>query len=164
MSITYTTGWRRISRFKCLDTSMGPFILVGGEFTKCTEYNLCVLSGLNPIPTMMDMKLHTEAYLAFIQDFVLVTFSQQLQFLLVILESLGRLYHHAYLQVFLGPNGVPDVDGNELPRLVYVSREKRPGFDHHKKAGAMNALVCYTPSSEISFCLVNICVCICGCM
>lgn len=34
-----------------------------------------------------------------------------------------------------------DVEGNELPRLVYVSREKRPGFDHHKKAGAMNALV-----------------------
>jgi cellulose synthase A len=28
-----------------------------------------------------------------------------------------------------------------LPRLVYVSREKRPGFNHHKKAGAMNALV-----------------------
>ena len=44
-------------------------------------------------------------------------------------------------QVFLGHNGVRDVEGNELPRLVYVSREKRPGFDHHKKAGAMNALV-----------------------
>ncbi|KAL7151125.1 hypothetical protein ABFS83_04G010400 [Erythranthe nasuta] len=28
-----------------------------------------------------------------------------------------------------------------LPMLVYVSREKRPGFDHNKKAGAMNALV-----------------------
>ncbi|KAF2316995.1 hypothetical protein GH714_010049 [Hevea brasiliensis] len=27
------------------------------------------------------------------------------------------------------------------PRLVYVSREKRPGFAHHKKAGAMNALI-----------------------
>ena len=33
------------------------------------------------------------------------------------------------------------MEGNELPRLVYVSREKRPGFQHHKKAGAMNALV-----------------------
>jgi hypothetical protein len=33
------------------------------------------------------------------------------------------------------------VEGNELPRLVYVSREKRPGYNHHKKAGAMNALV-----------------------
>ncbi|PKI33424.1 hypothetical protein CRG98_046187 [Punica granatum] len=40
--------------------------------------------------------------------------------------------HPGMIQVFLG---------NELPRLVYVSREKRPGFDHHKKAGAMNALV-----------------------
>ncbi|CAN6688720.1 unnamed protein product [Malus baccata var. baccata] len=29
----------------------------------------------------------------------------------------------------------------ELPRLVYVSREKRPGYEHQKKAGAMNTLV-----------------------
>jgi len=43
--------------------------------------------------------------------------------------------------VFLGHSGGLDTDGNELPRLVYVSREKRPGFQHHKKAGAMNALV-----------------------
>ncbi|KAJ3693176.1 hypothetical protein LUZ60_008656 [Juncus effusus] len=28
-----------------------------------------------------------------------------------------------------------------LPMMVYVSREKRPGYDHNKKAGAMNALV-----------------------
>jgi hypothetical protein len=41
----------------------------------------------------------------------------------------------------LGHSGGLDTDGNELPRLVYVSREKRPGFQHHKKAGAMNALV-----------------------
>lgn len=46
-----------------------------------------------------------------------------------------------YVQVFLGQSGGLDTDGNELPRLVYVSREKRPGFQHHKKAGAMNALV-----------------------
>ncbi|KAJ1398574.1 Zinc finger, RING-type [Sesbania bispinosa] len=49
--------------------------------------------------------------------------------------------HPGMIQVFLGQDGVRDVEGNELPRLVYVSREKRPGFDHHKKAGAMNALV-----------------------
>ncbi|XP_078435281.1 cellulose synthase A catalytic subunit 6 [UDP-forming]-like isoform X2 [Wolffia australiana] len=40
--------------------------------------------------------------------------------------------------VFLGQNGD---SGVKLPSLIYVSREKRPGFDHHKKAGAMNALV-----------------------
>lgn len=45
--------------------------------------------------------------------------------------------------MFLGHSGGLDTDGNELPRLVYVSREKRPGFQHHKKAGAMNALVCH---------------------
>ncbi|RZR81922.1 hypothetical protein BHM03_00008232 [Ensete ventricosum] len=44
------------------------------------------------------------------------------------------------MKVFLGHNGVLDEAGNELPRLVYVSREKRPGYDHHKKAGAMNSL------------------------
>ncbi|CAN6438857.1 unnamed protein product [Victoria cruziana] len=49
--------------------------------------------------------------------------------------------HPGMIQVFLGPDGVLDVEGCVLPRLVYVSREKRPGFDHHKKAGAMNALV-----------------------
>lgn len=45
------------------------------------------------------------------------------------------------LQVYLGSEGALDVEGKELPRLVYVSREKRPGYDHHKKAGAMNAMV-----------------------
>lgn len=49
--------------------------------------------------------------------------------------------HPGMIQVFLGKSGAPDVDGNELPRLVYVSREKRPGYPHHKKAGAENALV-----------------------
>lgn len=49
--------------------------------------------------------------------------------------------HPGMIQVFLGQSGGPDAEGNELPRLVYVSREKRPGFQHHKKAGAMNALV-----------------------
>ncbi|EEF29149.1 Cellulose synthase A catalytic subunit 3 [UDP-forming], putative [Ricinus communis] len=49
--------------------------------------------------------------------------------------------HPGMIQVFLGHSGGHDVEGNELPRLVYVSREKRPGFAHHKKAGAMNALI-----------------------
>ncbi|KAI5432509.1 Cellulose synthase A catalytic subunit 8 [UDP-forming], variant 3 [Lathyrus oleraceus] len=46
-----------------------------------------------------------------------------------------------FFQVFLGHTGARDTEGNELPRLVYVSREKRPGYQHHKKAGAENALV-----------------------
>lgn len=45
------------------------------------------------------------------------------------------------MQVLLGTSGGFDTDGNVLPRLVYVSREKRTGFNHHKKAGAMNALI-----------------------
>lgn len=49
--------------------------------------------------------------------------------------------HPGMIQVFLGSSGAHDIEGNELPRLVYVSREKRPGYQHHKKAGAMNALV-----------------------
>ncbi|XP_010556863.1 PREDICTED: cellulose synthase A catalytic subunit 4 [UDP-forming] isoform X2 [Tarenaya hassleriana] len=49
--------------------------------------------------------------------------------------------HPGMIQVYLGKEGAFDVDGKELPRLVYVSREKRPGYGHHKKAGAMNAMV-----------------------
>ncbi|XP_051125154.1 probable cellulose synthase A catalytic subunit 6 [UDP-forming] [Andrographis paniculata] len=37
--------------------------------------------------------------------------------------------------------GEQDIEGNQLPCFVYVSREKRPAFKHHRKAGAMNALV-----------------------
>ncbi|XP_057422008.1 cellulose synthase A catalytic subunit 8 [UDP-forming]-like isoform X2 [Lotus japonicus] len=49
--------------------------------------------------------------------------------------------HPGMIQAFLGHTGARDIEGNELPRLVYVSREKRPGYQHHKKAGAENALV-----------------------
>ncbi|CAN6990169.1 unnamed protein product [Brassica rapa subsp. trilocularis] len=42
-------------------------------------------------------------------------------------------------EVFLGNNNVCDVENHELPRLVYLL--VRLGFDHHKKAGAMNSLV-----------------------
>ncbi|XP_030498730.2 cellulose synthase A catalytic subunit 4 [UDP-forming] [Cannabis sativa] len=49
--------------------------------------------------------------------------------------------HPGMIQVWLGSGGALDVEGKELPRLVYISREKRPGYQHHKKAGAMNALV-----------------------
>ncbi|KAG4999668.1 hypothetical protein JHK87_020740 [Glycine soja] len=49
--------------------------------------------------------------------------------------------HPGMIQVYLGSGGALDVEGKELPRIVYVSREKRPGYNHHKKAGAMNALI-----------------------
>ncbi|PON62418.1 Cellulose synthase [Trema orientale] len=63
--------------------------------------------------------------------------------------------HAGIIQVMLKPpsdeplNGTADdtrlIDLTDvdirLPLLVYVSREKRPGYDHNKKAGAMNALV-----------------------
>eukprot|EP00898_Chlorokybus_atmophyticus_P000835 jgi/Chlat1/1752/Chrsp134S08684 len=64
-----------------------------------------------------------------------------------------RSDHEAIIQVFLPTRpqvtasnptpdpGVTDVDGNPLPALIYMSREKRPGHYHNKKAGAMNALV-----------------------
>ncbi|ONK69372.1 uncharacterized protein A4U43_C05F22170 [Asparagus officinalis] len=41
-----------------------------------------------------------------------------------------------------------DLDGNPLPTLVYVAREKHPQHHHNFKAGAMNALL--RVSSEIS--------------
>ncbi|GAA0167548.1 hypothetical protein Leryth_021151 [Lithospermum erythrorhizon] len=62
--------------------------------------------------------------------------------------------HAGIIQVMLKPPSDEPLHGTEesgpidfaevdirLPLLVYVSREKRPGYDHNKKAGAMNALV-----------------------
>ncbi|KAL4642929.1 hypothetical protein ACB092_02G055100 [Castanea dentata] len=62
--------------------------------------------------------------------------------------------HAGILQVMLKPpSSDPLMGGTDekiidfsdvdirLPMFVYVSREKRPGYDHNKKAGAMNALV-----------------------
>ncbi|GAB4841074.1 Cellulose synthase-like protein D5 [Ancistrocladus abbreviatus] len=64
--------------------------------------------------------------------------------------------HAGIIQAMLAPPNSEPVYGSEadaenlidtteadirLPMLVYVSREKRPGYDHNKKAGAMNALV-----------------------
>ncbi|KAA8537263.1 hypothetical protein F0562_027050 [Nyssa sinensis] len=41
-----------------------------------------------------------------------------------------------------------DTEGQPLPTLVYLAREKRPQYHHHFKAGAMNALI--RVSSRIS--------------
>ncbi|XP_020598308.1 cellulose synthase-like protein D5 [Phalaenopsis equestris] len=64
--------------------------------------------------------------------------------------------HAGIIQAMLAPPNSEPLTGTEanenglintttvdirLPMLVYVSREKRPGYDHNKKAGAMNALV-----------------------
>ncbi|GLT87226.1 hypothetical protein SLE2022_053210 [Rubroshorea leprosula] len=62
--------------------------------------------------------------------------------------------HAGILQVMLKPPSHDPLMGNaedkiidfsdvdiRLPMFVYMSREKRPGYDHNKKAGAMNALV-----------------------
>ncbi|KAG8374572.1 hypothetical protein BUALT_Bualt10G0009400 [Buddleja alternifolia] len=62
--------------------------------------------------------------------------------------------HAGIIQVMLKPPSDEPLNGTDenspldfaevdirLPMLVYVSREKRPGYDHNKKAGAMNALV-----------------------
>ena len=62
----------------------------------------------------------------------------------VIHVSIRLIFLHlwcCYHQVITGHDCVMDDAGNKLPWLVYVSREKRPGYDHHKKAGALNALV-----------------------
>ncbi|XP_075509458.1 cellulose synthase A catalytic subunit 5 [UDP-forming]-like isoform X1 [Primulina tabacum] len=64
--------------------------------------------------------------------------------------------HPGIIQVFHGQNRVRDVEGNELPRLIYVSREKRPGFENHKKAGAMNALVRVSAVISNAPCLLNL--------
>ncbi|KAL2475994.1 Cellulose synthase-like protein E1 [Abeliophyllum distichum] len=58
--------------------------------------------------------------------------------------------HQSIVQILIdgwNPNAV-DIEGNKLPTLVYLSREKRPGWAHNFKAGSMNALI--RVSSQIS--------------
>ncbi|CAI9760367.1 unnamed protein product [Fraxinus pennsylvanica] len=58
--------------------------------------------------------------------------------------------HQSIVQILIeGWNlNAVDIDGNPLPTLVYVSREKKPQCAHNFKAGALNALI--RVSSEIS--------------
>ncbi|CAN6834683.1 unnamed protein product [Brassica oleracea] len=42
--------------------------------------------------------------------------------------------------VFLGNNGLNDVENYELPRLVYVLVRREPRSDHHKKVEEINLL------------------------
>ncbi|XP_043690387.1 cellulose synthase-like protein E1 isoform X2 [Telopea speciosissima] len=58
--------------------------------------------------------------------------------------------HQTILQILIDgkdPNAV-DMEGQPLPTLVYMAREKRPQYHHNFKAGAMNALI--RVSSKIS--------------
>ncbi|GLJ58028.1 hypothetical protein SUGI_1501530 [Cryptomeria japonica] len=49
--------------------------------------------------------------------------------------------HPSIVQVLLERGKDIDIEGNDLPSLVYVSREKRPGHPHNFKAGALNVLI-----------------------
>ncbi|XP_073104613.1 probable cellulose synthase A catalytic subunit 8 [UDP-forming] isoform X2 [Elaeis guineensis] len=49
--------------------------------------------------------------------------------------------HPGMIQILLGHGGPLDNEGKELPQLVYVSREKHPGYYHNRMAGALNSLV-----------------------
>eukprot|EP00253_Pinus_taeda_P001053 PITA_01053 len=52
-----------------------------------------------------------------------------------------RRDHASIVQSLLEKTEDKDIEGNDLPGLIYVSREKRPGIPHHFKAGALNVLV-----------------------
>ena len=44
-----------------------------------------------------------------------------------------------------------DSDGNRLPTLVYMAREKKPQVHHNFKAGSMNALVIHHFIHELKY-------------
>ncbi|KAH9307453.1 hypothetical protein KI387_035364, partial [Taxus chinensis] len=48
--------------------------------------------------------------------------------------------HSSIVQVIHENKGVQGEEGDALPHLIYVAREKRPKVDHHYKAGAMNVM------------------------
>ncbi|KAH9290246.1 hypothetical protein KI387_034363, partial [Taxus chinensis] len=49
--------------------------------------------------------------------------------------------HPSILQVLLEKGKDTDIEGHDLPSLVYVSRQKKPGYPHNFKAGALNVLI-----------------------
>ncbi|KAG2644100.1 hypothetical protein PVAP13_2KG405100 [Panicum virgatum] len=51
--------------------------------------------------------------------------------------------HQPVVQILIDgkDKGALDSEGNVLPTLVYMAREKRPQYHHNFKAGAMNALI-----------------------
>ncbi|XP_057842154.2 cellulose synthase-like protein E6 isoform X1 [Cryptomeria japonica] len=49
--------------------------------------------------------------------------------------------HPSIVQILLMNKEEMKVDRQGLPNLVYLAREKRPGYPHHFKAGALNALI-----------------------
>ncbi|KAM3701222.1 hypothetical protein ACJW31_05G155400 [Castanea mollissima] len=55
----------------------------------------------------------------------------------------SRRDHQTILQILIDgrESEAVDIQGQILPTLVYLSREKRPQYHHHFKAGAMNALI-----------------------
>ncbi|KAJ9690008.1 hypothetical protein PVL29_012597 [Vitis rotundifolia] len=61
-----------------------------------------------------------------------------------------RQNHPSIVQILIdGRDGkAVDVEGQPLPTLVYLAREKRPQYHHNFKAGAMNSLI--RVSSKIS--------------
>ncbi|XP_059437213.1 cellulose synthase-like protein E6 [Corylus avellana] len=55
----------------------------------------------------------------------------------------SRRDHQTIIQILINgkdPKAV-DIDGQPLPTLVYLAREKKPQYHHNFKAGAMNALI-----------------------
>ncbi|XP_021902179.1 cellulose synthase-like protein E6 isoform X2 [Carica papaya] len=55
----------------------------------------------------------------------------------------SRHDHQTILQILVDERDseAVDVEGQGLPTLVYLAREKRPDYHHNFKAGAMNALI-----------------------
>ena len=75
-----------------------------------------------------------------LQNFYIVLNSNQLFFLRYIKSVVELVFlTQRFLQILLDNN--QDVEGQSLPKLVYLAREKRPNHFHNFKAGAMNALV-----------------------
>ncbi|XP_006647822.2 cellulose synthase-like protein E2 [Oryza brachyantha] len=58
-------------------------------------------------------------------------------------ETITSSDHPAIVQILIDGNNkkAVDTDGNALPTLVYMAREKRHQEQHHFKAGSLNALI-----------------------
>ncbi|KAI9188522.1 hypothetical protein LWI28_020832 [Acer negundo] len=58
-------------------------------------------------------------------------------------DEVTKQNHQSIVQIIIDGRGTnaAEIEGCQLPTLVYMAREKRPGWSHNFKAGAMNSLM-----------------------
>ena len=101
-----------------------------------------------------DSKITKKDHQSIVQVLVSLIYANGALHYCLILCSFVSIYLYGFFFLFFqilidgrDTNAI-DSDGNRLPTLVYIAREKRPQVHHNFKAGSMNALVIHQYLNE----------------